>query len=214
MEIRSARSVVMIASQRPHCTHTCTLELIFTTSLAAVTRSLATLGGRGKWNRGSWNAAIGSPAVGTAAIGTAAVDTQDLGGSWAYPGGILGVTGVSWGSLGYPGGVLGVNSGSILCNFGSFSFLKRGADNIQLAHPKSRTQIGWYPRLPPGCPRLLQGYPRLPPGYPRGLQTCCTERSTHTCARVPADLAPAPVGGGKVGGGSGEGFYKVLHEET
>ena len=41
------------------------------------------------------------------------------------------------------------------------------------------------------------------------VQSCCTERFTHTCARVPADLAQAPDGGGKVGGGSGEGFYEV-----
>ena len=46
------------------------------------------------------------------------------------------------------------------------------------------------------------------------VQSGCTERSTHTCARVPADLAQAPDGGGKVGGGSGEGFYGVLHKET
>ena len=46
-----------------------------------------------------------------------------------------------------------------------------------------------------------------------GLQSCCTERSTHTCARVPADLAQAPDGGGKVGGGSKEGFYWFLHTE-
>ena len=42
------------------------------------------------------------------------------------------------------------------------------------------------------------------------VRSCCTERSTHTCARVPADLAQAPDGGGKVEGGSGEvsmGFY-------
>ena len=45
-------------------------------------------------------------------------------------------------------------------------------------------------------------------------QSCCTERSTHTCARVPADLARAPDGGGKVEGGSGDGFYDVLHTET
>ena len=39
------------------------------------------------------------------------------------------------------------------------------------------------------------------------LQSGCTERSTYTRARVPADLAQAPDGGGKVGGGSGEGFF-------
>ena len=46
------------------------------------------------------------------------------------------------------------------------------------------------------------------------LQSCCTERSTHTYARVPADLAQTPDGRGKVKGGSGEGFYLVLHGET
>jgi hypothetical protein len=30
--------------------------------------------------------------------------------------------------------------------------------------------------------------------------------STHTSARVPADLAHAPDGGGEVEGGSGDGF--------
>ena len=38
------------------------------------------------------------------------------------------------------------------------------------------------------------------------LRSGCTERSTHNCARVPADLAQASDGGGKVGGGSREGF--------
>ena len=46
------------------------------------------------------------------------------------------------------------------------------------------------------------------------VQSGCTERSTHTCARDPVDLALAPDGGGKVGGVSGEGFYGVLHWET
>ena len=50
-------------------------------------------------------------------------------------------------------------------------------------------------------------------GIPVLIQSGCTERSTHTCARVPADLAQALDGGGKVGGGSGEGFYRVLHQE-
>jgi hypothetical protein len=54
----------------------------------------------------------------------------------------------------------------------------------------------------------------LIPGGSWVVQSCCTERSTHTCARVPADLAQAPDGEGKVGGGSGEGFYEVLHRET
>ena len=46
------------------------------------------------------------------------------------------------------------------------------------------------------------------------VQSGCTERSTCTRARVLADLAQAPDGGGKVGGGSGDGFYEVLHRET
>ena len=46
------------------------------------------------------------------------------------------------------------------------------------------------------------------------LQSGCTERSTHTRARVLADLAQGPDGGGKVEGGSGEGFHTVLHKET
>ena len=41
---------------------------------------------------------------------------------------------------------------------------------------------------------------------PDTLQSCCTERSNHTYARVPADLAQAPDGRGKVEGGSGECF--------
>ena len=49
---------------------------------------------------------------------------------------------------------------------------------------------------------------------PEPLQSYCTERSTHTGARVPADLAQAPDGAGKVGGGSGDGFYPLLHKET
>jgi hypothetical protein len=54
-----------------------------------------------------------------------------------------------------------------------------------------------------------RGFPagkRFFAGGPSRVQSCCTERSTHTCARVPADLAQAPDEGGKVGGGSGEGF--------
>ena len=45
----------------------------------------------------------------------------------------------------------------------------------------------------------------IPGGTPEDIlgTVGCTERSTHTCARVPADLAQAPDGGGKVGGGSG-----------
>ena len=36
-------------------------------------------------------------------------------------------------------------------------------------------------------------------GFPRHtLRSCCTERSTHTCARVPADLAQARDGGGRL----------------
>jgi hypothetical protein len=51
-------------------------------------------------------------------------------------------------------------------------------------------------------------------GSAPSLQSGCTERSNHTCTRVPADLALAPDGGGKVEGGSGEGFHEVLHGET
>ena len=49
------------------------------------------------------------------------------------------------------------------------------------------------------------------------LQSGCTERSTHTCARVPADPAHAPDGGGKVGEGLGKvfmGFYIRKHSQN
>jgi hypothetical protein len=60
--------------------------------------------------------------------------------------------------------------------------------------------------------RLPQGMLKL--NDASKVQSCCTERSTNTCARVPADLPQAPDGGGKIGGGSGEGFYEVLRTET
>ena len=44
----------------------------------------------------------------------------------------------------------------------------------------------------------------------------CTERSTHTCARVPADLALATGGGGRLGEVRGRVSLglQVLHRET
>ena len=69
-------------------------------------------------------------------------------------------------------------------------------------------------RLDPLIIPKLEGHPRNPFSYVFWLRSACTERSTHTCASFPADLAQASDGGGEVGGGSGEGFYPVLDTET
>ena len=47
-----------------------------------------------------------------------------------------------------------------------------------------------------------------------GCPTHFADRNMGFPGGVPAELAQAPDGGGKVEGGSGEGFYEVLHRET